>query len=70
MLPIKDVVLTKKVWEVGNAPKNLAVLKQLQTHFKIKHNKGVGRPFPRVPPHCTIGLPLVTGLVSTIINLS
>jgi len=48
MLPIRDVVLTKKVWEVGNAPKNLAVLKHLQTHFKITHEKGVGRPFPRL----------------------
>ena len=29
LLPIRDVVLTKKVWDVGNAPKNLAILKQL-----------------------------------------
>jgi len=28
-IPIRDVVLTKKVWELGNAPKNLAILKQL-----------------------------------------
>jgi len=27
LLPIRDV-LTKKVWDVGNAPKNLAILKQ------------------------------------------
>jgi len=24
-------------------------LKQLQTHFKAQHEKGVGTPFPRVP---------------------
>jgi len=24
-------------------------LKQLQTHFEAKHEKGVGTPFPRVP---------------------
>jgi len=29
MLPIRDVVLTKKVSEAGNAPRNLAILKQL-----------------------------------------
>ena len=45
-IPIGDVVLTKKVWEVGNAPINLATLKHLQTHFKTKHEKGVGRPLP------------------------
>ena len=28
-LPIIDVVLTRKVWGVGNASKNLATLKQL-----------------------------------------
>jgi len=39
MLPIRDVVLTKKVWEVGKAPKNQVILKQLQTHFKTKHKK-------------------------------
>jgi len=44
-IPIRDVVLTKKVWEVENAPINLAVLKQL-THFETKHVKGVGRPLP------------------------
>jgi len=49
MLQIRDVMLTKKMQEVGNGPKNLAILKQLQTHFKTKHEKGVGRPFPRVP---------------------
>ena len=46
---IQGCSVNKKVWEVGNAPKNPVILKQLQTHFKIKHNKGVGRPFPRVP---------------------
>jgi len=34
---------------VWNAPKKLAILKQLQIHFKAKHEKGVGTPFPRVP---------------------
>jgi len=29
MLPVTDVVLTKKAWDVGNAPKNLAILKQV-----------------------------------------
>jgi len=29
MLPISDVVLTEKAWDVGNAPKNPAILKQL-----------------------------------------
>jgi len=29
MPPTTDVVLTKKAWDVGNAPKNLANLKQL-----------------------------------------
>jgi len=28
--------------------KKLAISKQLQTHFKAKHEKGVGTPFPRV----------------------
>jgi len=28
-IPIRDVVLTEKVWEAGNAPENLAILKQL-----------------------------------------
>jgi len=33
--------------------KKLAILKQLQTHFQAKHDKGVGTPFLRVPtpPH-------------------
>jgi len=34
---------------VGTLPEKLANLKQLQTHFKAKHEKGVGTPFPRVP---------------------
>jgi len=33
----------------GNAPKKTAILKQLQTHFKGKHEKCLGTPFPRVP---------------------
>jgi len=28
MLPTRDVVLTKKAREAGNAPKNLAIVKQ------------------------------------------
>jgi len=27
----------------------VAILAQLQTYFKTKHDKGVGAPFPRVP---------------------
>jgi len=49
---LRDVVLTKRC---GNAPKKLAILKQLQTHFNAKLQKGVGKPFPRVPPHYTPG---------------
>jgi len=33
---------------VGTHP-NIAILKQLQSHFKGKREKGVGTPFPRVP---------------------
>jgi len=32
-----------------NAPKKLAILKQLRTNLKAKHEKGAGTPFPRVP---------------------
>jgi len=32
----------------GNASKKIAILKQLQTHFKAKHEKIVGTSFPRV----------------------
>jgi len=35
----------KKVWERTQ----LAILKQLPTHFKANHEKGVGTLFPRVP---------------------
>jgi len=41
-----DAVLTKRY---GNASKQLVFLKHLQTHFKAKHEKGVGTPFPVVP---------------------
>jgi len=34
--------------DVGTHPKK-AILKQLQTHFEAKREKGVGTPFPRVP---------------------
>jgi len=34
---------------VGTHPKKLAILKQLRTHFKVKHETGVGTLFPRVP---------------------
>jgi len=40
-------VLTKEVWE--RTKKKLAILKQLRTHFKAKHEKGVGTLFPGVP---------------------
>jgi len=38
---------------VGTLPKKLAILKQLQTHFKAKLQKGVGTLFPSIPapPH-------------------
>jgi len=36
----------EKVWE---RTQKIAILKQLQTHFKAKREKGVGMPFPRVP---------------------
>jgi len=39
----RDVVLTRKVWERTH---KLAIVKQLQTHFKEKHEKNVGTPFP------------------------
>jgi len=45
--PKKLAILNKK--GVGTLPEKLANLKQLQTHFKAKHEKGVGTPFPRVP---------------------
>jgi len=34
----------------GNAPKKVAILKQLQTHFKAKHEKGMGTPSPSLCP--------------------
>jgi len=40
---------------VGAHPKKLAILKQLRTNLKLKHEKGVGTPFPRVPAHYTPG---------------
>jgi len=40
------VMLTKKLWE---RIQKIAILKELQTHFKAKREKGVGTPFPRVP---------------------
>jgi len=44
----KDVVLvlTKKVLE---RIQNIAIIKQLQSYFKAKREKGVGKSFPRVP---------------------
>jgi len=42
----RDVLLTKKVWE---CIQKMAILTQLQIHFKAKHEKGLGTPFPRVP---------------------
>jgi len=43
---IRDVMLTKKVWE---RIQRIAVLKQLQTYFKTKREKGVRTPFPHFP---------------------
>jgi len=42
----RDVVLTKKCGKWGTHLEKLAILKQLQIHFKAKHEKGVGTPFP------------------------
>jgi len=42
----REVVLTKEVWE---RTQKLAIFMQIPTHFKAKHEKGVGTPFPRVP---------------------
>jgi len=42
----RDVVLTKQVWK---RTQKIAILKQLQAHFKAKCEKGAGTPFPRVP---------------------
>jgi len=42
----RDAGLTKKVWERSQ---KLAILNQLQTHFKAKREISVGTPFPRVP---------------------
>jgi len=44
----RDVVLTKKVWE---RIQKIAILKQLPTHFKAKHEKDMRKPLPRLPPH-------------------
>jgi len=46
----RDVMLTKNVWERSPKP---ALSKQLQTHFKAKHEKGVGTPLHAFPPHYT-----------------
>jgi len=48
-LTSRDVLLTKEVWVDSRHPKILAVLKQLQTCFNAKREKGVGTPFPCVP---------------------
>jgi len=46
-------VLTKEVWERTGHPKKLAILKQLQTHFKavgyLMKSWKRGTPFLRVP---------------------
>jgi len=36
----------KKVWE---RTLKTSHLKKLGTHFRTKHEKGVGTPFPRIP---------------------
>jgi len=49
----RDVVPAKMVWEVERTQK-IAILKQLRTHFKVKHGKGAGTPLPCVPARiCT-----------------
>jgi len=40
---------------VGTHPKKLAILKQLRTNLKAKHEKGVGTPWHAFPPHYTTG---------------
>jgi len=44
-MPNQGWSANKKVWE---RTKKIAILKQLQTHFKAKCEKGMGTPFP---PH-------------------
>jgi len=63
ILSARDVVLTKKVCE---RTQKIAILKQLQTHFKAKREKDVGSPFPRVPallhPCCQQIVKILTAL--------
>jgi len=54
----RDVVLRKEVW---NAPKELAILIQLQTHFKVKRKKAWERRSHAFPPHYNPGCPLTVG---------
>ena len=44
----RDAECSVKKKGVGTHPK-IAILKQLQSHFKAKCEKGVGTPFPSVP---------------------
>jgi len=55
----RDVVLTKEVWE---RTQKIAILKQLRTHFKAKHKKGVGTLFPRVSAPLHPGSPIAKKL--------
>jgi len=48
--PCQGCSVNKKVWE---RIQKIAILKQLQTHFETKREKGVGTPFPCVPAHYT-----------------
>jgi len=51
---------------VGTHPKKLAILKQLRTNLKAKHEKGVGTPFPRVPAPLHPSTPLVISQMNTV----
>jgi len=51
----RDIVLTNKVWESIQKNSHFNRL-QLPAHFKAKREKGVGTPFPGVPPNYTPGL--------------
>jgi len=48
MWPTQGCSANKK--GVGTLLKKLVILKQLETHFKAKHEKSVGTPVPRIPP--------------------
>jgi len=51
---------------MGTHPKKLAILGQLRTHFKPKHEKSVGTPFPPVPAPLH---PWLTVIVETVLTI-